>query len=109
MPKPLAKARQKLETYYQKRQTTASVKQSAGAKNDKLVLAPTESNMNTNATMVVFDRKNFDSVAWWIKEYFTLEVSTVENSQREQRRDLQALLSFMLREVKHDHPDCTLR
>jgi len=46
-----------------------------------------------------------DSLAWWMTEYFRHEVTTQESSQKEQRRDLKTFLSYLRREVKHDHVD----
>ncbi|MGH7493156.1 MAG: hypothetical protein ACREOO_12265 [bacterium] len=40
-----------------------------------------------------------DPLAWWIEQYLSLEVTTVENSRRGQRQDLQAFLSFMRRKI----------
>jgi len=44
------------------------------------------------------------SLAQWLEAYFRFEVSTLESSQREQRRDLELFLAFMQREVGSD--DC---
>ena len=83
----------------------ASEKNSAGAGEVQVAVVASSRERMSGKDLVLLHRKNSDSLVWWIEKYLSVWVTTVENSGREQRRDIQAFLWFMMREVKHDHPD----
>lgn len=56
---------------------------------------------DSGSDLVVVSRK-IDSVAAWMAAYFQFEVTTLESSQKVQKRDLATFLNFMLEEVGDD-------
>lgn len=58
-------------------------------------------NATPNNLSVGVDRMKH--ISEWVRLYFETEVTTSERSQKEQRRDLQLFLAFMIREVEHDY------
>lgn len=53
---------------------------------------------------VVLSRSK-DSLVAWMEAYFNFEVTTLPSSQKEQRRDIQLLISFVVEHSGNDHVD----
>ncbi len=56
---------------------------------------------DSSANLLVVNRK-IDSIAAWMTAYFQFEVTTLESSQKVQKRDLATFLKFLLDEVGDD-------
>lgn len=50
-------------------------------------------------------KRGGDSLGSWIEAYFKFEITTTPLSQREQARDLQYFLKFLINECGNDNPD----
>ena len=57
---------------------------------------------NDSGTNLVVVNTKIDSIAAWMAAYFQFEVTTLESSQKVQKRDLATFLNFILEEVGDD-------
>lgn len=63
---------------------------------------PLQIAQSNNFSLVQLPDSFPDNLTWWMEQYFQFEVTTSERSQKEQRRDIERFIRFMIKETGDD-------